>query len=123
MPALTLVPEDLMSSIVNFTLESLNVPVGTKVTWTNQDSAPHTSTSGIPDAQNNVWDSPVLSLGSSFSFTFTEAGTYSYFCRIHPAFMVATISVGQPGTPVTETPQASSSFDYQRSPAKGVKTA
>jgi plastocyanin len=101
-----------LSSIVNFTLENLNVPVGAAVTWTNQDGAPHTSTSGIPDAPSHVWESPVLSSGSSFSFTFTEVGAYSYFCRIHPTVMQATISVGQIGTPVPSAPRESGSYDY-----------
>lgn len=111
-PAPTPAPEDLMSDIVNFTLENLNVPVGTKVTWTNQDGVPHTSTSGVPDGQSDVWDSPVFSPGSSFSFTFTEAGTYSYFCRIHLTAMQAAISVGQNGTPLPSTLQGGGSYDY-----------
>ena len=75
-------------SIMNFsfTPNSLTVKVGTKVTWTNHDSVTHTVT-----ANQGAFNSPVLP-GSSFSFTFTKAGTYAYHCMIHPS-MMATIVV------------------------------
>src|SRR6266481_3500615 len=75
-------------SIMNFsfTPNSLTVKVGTKVTWTNHDSVTHTVT-----ANQGAFNSPVLP-GSSFSFTFTKAGTYAYHCMIHP-YMMATIVV------------------------------
>jgi plastocyanin len=58
----------------------LVVPVGTKVTWTNNDNIPHTATS-----DTGVWDSGTLNPGQSFSFQFTKAGTYPYHCTIHGA--------------------------------------
>ena len=70
----------------SFTPNSLTVKVGTKVTWTNHDSVTHTVT-----ANQGAFTSPVLP-GSSFSFTFTKAGTYAYHCMIHP-YMMATIVV------------------------------
>ncbi len=75
-------------SIMNFSFnpKSLTVKVGTKVTWTNNDSVTHTVT-----ADNGAFDSPVES-GSTFSFTFTKPGTYAYHCSIHPS-MTATIIV------------------------------
>ncbi len=75
-------------SIMNFAFNpnSLTVKVGTKVTWTNNDSVTHTVT-----ADQGAFNSPVPS-GSSFSFTFTKAGTYAYHCSIHPS-MTATIIV------------------------------
>src|SRR5260221_297906 len=75
-------------SIMNFsfTPNSLTVKVGTKVTWTNHDSVTHTVS-----ANQGAFNSPVLP-GSSFSFTFTKAGTYAYHCMIHP-YMMATIVV------------------------------
>jgi amicyanin len=59
--------------------EDLTVAVGTTVTWTNRDDIPHTvvSTAG-------VFKSKVLDTDEKFSFTFTKAGTYEYFCSIHP---------------------------------------
>jgi plastocyanin len=75
-------------SIMNFSFSpnSLTVKVGTKVTWTNHDSVTHTVT-----ANQGTLNSPVPP-GSSFSFTFTKAGTYAYHCSIHPS-MTATIIV------------------------------
>ena len=75
-------------SIMNFSFSpnSLTVKVGTKVTWTNHDSVTHTVT-----ADQGAFNSPV-SAGSSFSFTFTKAGTFAYHCMIHPS-MTATIVV------------------------------
>ena len=54
------------------------VKAGTKVTWTNLDSAPHTAT-----ADNNSFDSNTLQKGQSFSFTFTQPGTLNYYCALH----------------------------------------
>lgn len=63
----------------------LTVSVGTKVTWTNEDSAPHTVTGdGL-----KLGD---LMKGGAKSFTFTKAGTYAYVCEFHP-FMKGTVVV------------------------------
>ncbi|HVU68608.1 MAG TPA: cupredoxin family copper-binding protein [Ktedonobacteraceae bacterium] len=70
-----------------FSPTSLTVKVGTKVTWTNNDTVAHTVTS-----DQGAFDSGTLAVGQSFSFTFTKAGTYHYHCDIHP-FMKATITV------------------------------
>jgi plastocyanin len=59
----------------------LTVPVGTKVTWTNDDSDPHTVTS---ETDPKLLKSPPLDTGDSFAFTFDKPGTYRYFCSIHP---------------------------------------
>ncbi len=76
----------------------LQVSVGTAVTWTNNDSQPHTVTSGSNGQPDNKFNSspnftPLLNPGQTFSFTFTEAGDYPYFCMLHPN-MVGTVSVG-----------------------------
>ena len=57
----------------------LTVAVGTTVTWTNRDDIPHTVVS-----TEKVFKSKVLDTDEKFSFTFTTAGTYPYFCSIHP---------------------------------------
>jgi len=57
----------------------LTVPVGTTVTWTNRDDIPHTIVS-----TDKVFKSKVLDTDEKFSFTFAKAGTYPYFCSIHP---------------------------------------
>jgi len=67
--------------IDNFSLAptTLTVAVGTTVTWTNQDNIPHTVVS-----TDKVFKSKVLDTDEKFSHTFTKAGTYPYFCSIHP---------------------------------------
>ena len=60
---------------------ALTVPVGTTVTWTNRDDIPHTVVSGDDP---KAFKSKVLDTDEKFSFTFSKAGTYSYFCSIHP---------------------------------------
>lgn len=60
---------------------SMTVRIGDVVTWTNQDEAPHdvvTSAGPVP------LRSPMLSTGQSWNSTFTEPGTYSYYCSVHP---------------------------------------
>ena len=57
----------------------LTVPVGTTVTWTNHDDIPHTVVS-----TEKLFKSKVLDTDEKFSFTFGKAGTYPYFCSIHP---------------------------------------
>jgi plastocyanin len=59
--------------------QTLTVPVGTTVTWTNSDDIPHTSVS-----TEGVFKSKVLDTDEKFSYTFSRAGTYPYYCTIHP---------------------------------------
>lgn len=63
-----------------FVPPSLTIQAGDTVRWTNEDVAPHTSTSDTA-----IWDSEILNQGQSFSFTFTNAGSYPYFCEVHPS--------------------------------------
>ena len=65
----------------------LNVAVGTTVTWTNNDSTSHTSTSNAVG-----WNSGIVQRGREFSFAFQSAGTFPYHCDIHPG-MVGTVIV------------------------------
>ena len=74
---------DAQATIDNFTFSPpvLTVPVGTTVTWTNRDDIPHT----VTDADNpKETKSPPLDTGDAYSRTFTAAGTYHYFCSLHP---------------------------------------
>src|SRR5438093_4642524 len=64
----------------SFSPKTFAVPAGGAVTWINHDNVPHVVTS----ADNEFQKSPVLRAGESFSNTFATAGTYSYFCSIHP---------------------------------------
>jgi plastocyanin len=64
------------------------VKVGTTVTWVNKDGTTHTVTS----QGSNLFDSGNVPPGGTFKFTFTQAGTYQYYCTIHP-FMKGTVVV------------------------------
>ena len=59
--------------------QAITVPVGTTVTWTNSDDIPHTAVS-----TDGLFKSKVMDTDEKFSYTFTKAGTYSYFCSVHP---------------------------------------
>ncbi|MCX6929803.1 MAG: plastocyanin/azurin family copper-binding protein, partial [Verrucomicrobia bacterium] len=67
-----------------FTPKVLTVNVGDTVRWTQGDPVPHTTTSGTGCTPNGLWDSGSLTnIGQQFSHTFTQGGTYPYFCRPH----------------------------------------
>jgi plastocyanin len=70
-----------------FSPPSLTVKIRTAVTWLNKDDIPHTVVS-----KTRMFKSKALDTGDSFSFTFNEAGTYEYFCSLHP-HMTGTIVV------------------------------
>jgi plastocyanin len=59
--------------------QTITVPVGATVTWTNKDDIPHTTVS-----TDGVFKSKVMDTDEKFSFKFNKAGTYSYFCSVHP---------------------------------------
>lgn len=71
---------------------SVTVKKGTRVTWTNNDTAPHTVTSTQGGVANGTFESGNLNSGSSFTFTFDTPGTYTYICKYHPS-MKGTIIV------------------------------
>lgn len=63
----------------SFNPPTVTVPVGTTVTWTNNDGTLHTVTSAT-----KVFSSAGLDEGGTFSYTFPSPGTYSYYCKLHP---------------------------------------
>jgi plastocyanin len=63
----------------SFGPQTLTVSVGTTVVWTNRDDIPHTVVS-----TEGVFKSKVRDTDEKFSFTFNTAGTYPYFCSVHP---------------------------------------
>jgi plastocyanin len=75
--------------IVEFTYQPdpVVVQTGGKVIWQNQDTAPHTAT-----ADDDSWDTGTIEKGKIGSETFKEAGTFTYFCEIHPT-MKGTVEV------------------------------
>jgi plastocyanin len=68
-----------------------DVAKGTNVAWTNKDGTAHTVTSGARPNKDGKFDGQVAP-GATFSFTFTDAGVYQYYCTIHGS-MNATITV------------------------------
>jgi plastocyanin len=71
---------DMEVHIDNFVFEpaELKIKLGTTVTWTNRDDIPHTVVSA------GKFRSKTLDTDDKFSFTFTNAGDYKYFCSLHP---------------------------------------
>jgi plastocyanin len=76
-----------------FSPSALTVPVGSTVTWKNDDPYAHTVTM----QGTNGFDSGNLGSGKTFSETFTTPGTYTYSCSIHPS-MIGTITVTKAST-------------------------
>ena len=63
----------------SFGPQTVTVPVGTTVTWTNRDDIPHTVVS-----TDGLFNSKVRDTDERFSYTFAKAGTYPYYCSVHP---------------------------------------
>ena len=72
-------PHEVFVDNFNFAPRAAAVPVGTTVRWTNRDDVPHTIVS-----DKRQFKSTVLDTDGQFSHQFTEPGTYSYFCSLHP---------------------------------------
>lgn len=79
-----------------FNPAEVTVDVGGEVTWSNDDSAAHTVTSGDlsadPDNVGADFDSSLFMAGKTFSHKFDAAGDYPYFCMVHP-WMVGKVIV------------------------------
>jgi plastocyanin len=83
--------KNTMSVVIHhhaFDPEQQNVPPGTTVTWTNEDTEAHTVT-----ADNGLFDSGVLNPGESYSVWFDGSGNVTYHCEIHPD-MTGSVVVG-----------------------------
>jgi len=78
-----------------FAPNPLTVAPGTEVEWKNTDTVSHTVTSGkvTDDNAGSMFDSGLVKKGQDFKFTFPTAGTYGYFCTVHP-WMVGQVIVG-----------------------------
>jgi plastocyanin len=77
----TTAPAEVEIKIDNFTFSPATVTIapGTKVTWINHDDIPHTATS-----TTKLFNSKALDTDEKYSFTFDKAGTFPYFCAVHP---------------------------------------
>lgn len=91
--------QDCVTSKNCFDPQVLNVSPGGTVTWKNMDTVSHTVTSGNPsdNQTGTMFDSSLIKPGDTFSFTFKDAGTYNYFCMVHP-WMIGQVVVGQGGS-------------------------
>jgi len=72
----------------------VTIDVGSEVTWSNDDTAAHTVTSGDirEEGPDGYFDSGLFMAGKSFSYKFEEAGEFPYFCQVHP-WMTGTVIV------------------------------
>ncbi len=71
----------------------IKINVGDTVEWKNIDTAAHTVTGGSPsDGPSGVFDSSLVMADASYAFTFNDAGSYDYFCMVHP-WMVGSVTV------------------------------
>ena len=86
--AATALPDETHASIDNFTFkpDTITVPVGTTVVWENKDDVPHTVVS-----LDRTFRSQALDTEDKFSFTFDKAGTFEYFCSLHPYMKAAVV--------------------------------
>ena len=64
---------------------SVSINVGDTVSWSNDDTAAHTVTSGSPTGgPDGIFDSSLFMAGTTYEHTFNDAGSYDYFCMVHP---------------------------------------
>lgn len=88
-PTPTQAPRAVEATIANFVYlpDPIQIRVGQTVRWTNLDPDIHTVT-----ATDQSWTSPILTQGQTYQRTFTQTGTFPYFCEPHP-FMQGVVEV------------------------------
>ena len=104
----SVVAEESPVAIKNFAYAPANrqVNAGDTVTWTNDEAmVPHDVRTRIPGRPEPVlpFESPLLTPGESFSFTFSVPGVYQYYCSLHPA-MLGTVTVVAGAADAPEAP-------------------
>jgi len=67
-----------------YTPSIVSIKVGDTITWNNADTAAHTVTSGKDATSDGLFDSGMITVGSSFNHKFDKTGTYDYYCMVHP---------------------------------------
>ena len=72
-------PTEVRVDNFSFAPETLTVPVNSTVTWVNKDDVPH-----VIASNDGLFKSKGLDTDDKYSYTFAKAGTYSYYCSIHP---------------------------------------
>lgn len=91
-----------------FNPSTLNIQVGTTVTWINKDSVTHRVTS-----DTGVFDSGDLTTGMSYNYTFNQTGTFPYHCSIHPSMTASIV--------VTSNAPTQSNSNQSTSTGSGIK--
>ena len=75
--------ENIDIKLFTFKPETIEVPVGTTVVWTNSDAIEHSGTNGTPEKPGMSFDSDFFTEDQTFTFTFDKPGAYPYFCKRH----------------------------------------
>src|SRR5579885_1681274 len=86
-----------------FSPKQIHITAGETVTWMNNGQVAHTVT-----ADDNKFDSGNIDSGKTYSHTFTETGTYAYYCALHGGAG----GVGMAGVVIVDPPANSSKYDY-----------
>ncbi len=73
-------PNEVFIQGTSYTPSPITITAGTTITWTNKDAVEHTVTS-----YSGAFDSGSISVNGNFSHLFTTAGTFPYYCTIHPS--------------------------------------
>jgi plastocyanin len=87
------VPADATTVVIAnlaFDPAQVTIPTGTAVTWSNDDSVPHTVTSS-----DGVFDSGIFDPGANFTWTFDQPGSFPYACQLHPQMQGTVIAEGE----------------------------
>ncbi len=78
---------------LKFIPDEIDIKAGTTVIWTNEDVVAHTVTHRVK-VEDQLFASPLLAPGDTFSYTFDKAGTYPFYCMPHP-FMTGSVVVSE----------------------------
>ena len=104
--------QDCVTANNCFDPAQVNVAPGTEVEWKNADTASHTVTSGKPsdNTTGTVFDSGLVKAGGDFKFTFSDAGTFDYYCQVHP-WMTGQVIVAAASAPTSVPPTTTAPAD------------
>jgi plastocyanin len=72
-------PTEVRVDNFTFNPDTITVPVNSTVTWVNKDDIPH-----VIASTDRVFKSKALDTEDKYSYMFAKAGTYEYYCSIHP---------------------------------------
>ena len=102
---------------------TVTIGVGGMVTFANNDSAAHTSTSGTPaDGPNGIWDSSLVMMGAAYTTPALEAGEYPYFCMVHP-WMEGLVIVTDDHSAATSQPELEPETETEIEPTYVIENA